>query len=63
MRKTVNPLTYICECGKKWVFTLADAHTARQCDCGRTIVVQQQAVYSRSDAGAQKNAVAAVSTP
>ena len=41
---------YLCECGKKWVFSKAAAATLtplrRSCPCGRTIVVAKGLVYS-----------------
>jgi hypothetical protein len=63
MHKILSPLTYICECGKKMVFSDVDANTTRRCDCGRTIVVQQQAVYSPTNTGAKRSAVASASEP
>lgn len=60
MRERVSPFAYICECGKKWVFSTADVGTNRQCDCGRTIIVGPQAVYTEAAVGAQKAAVASV---
>lgn len=43
-------VAYICECGKKWVFTKAAATTVkplrRPCQCGRIIVVAKGLVYS-----------------
>ena len=40
---------YICECGKKWVFTRDEVETKEArtlgCGCGRTIVIQGGVVY------------------
>jgi hypothetical protein len=63
MHRTLGPFAYICECGKKWVFSTADVNTTRRCDCGRILVVQQQAVYSQGIAGALQSAAASRSGP
>lgn len=41
-------VTYLCECGKKWVFTRAEINvdTSQSCKCGRTIVVNREWIYS-----------------
>lgn len=55
MRKKLTSFAYICECAKKWVFSLdTDANTTWQCDCGRTIVVRQHSVYSPNSFGSQQ---------
>ena len=42
-------IAYVCECGKKWVFTKAAAATVkpmlRPCKCGRTVVVAKGLIY------------------
>jgi len=46
----LGDVAYICECGKKWVFSKAAAATAkpmyRSCKCGRTVVVAKGLIYS-----------------
>jgi hypothetical protein len=40
-------LAYMCECGKKWTFTLNDLTEDKilKCRCGRNIVVRKGIVY------------------
>ena len=56
-------MAYICECGKKWVFTrnevdTKDARTLK-CACGTTIVIQAGIVYGRDNprSGSRKQPV------
>jgi hypothetical protein len=63
MKEALSPFTYICECGKKWVFAAADVKTTRRCDCGRTMIVERQAVYTEIGAAVQKTAVASGAGP
>ena len=41
-------VAYVCECGRKRIFSKAEANTdsTQQCECGRTIVVHQGWIYS-----------------
>jgi hypothetical protein len=43
---------YICECGKKWVFSKADVAgtpaVQRPCACGRTLVVGKGVIYANT---------------
>ena len=58
-----HAMAYICECGKKWVFTRneVDTNEARtlKCACGRTIVIQAGIVYGRDNprSGSRKQLV------
>lgn len=63
MRQKLSPFAYICECGKKWVFSTLDANTNRRCDCGRTIIIKRQAVYTESGSGTEKTAFASLAAP
>lgn len=63
MRQKLSPFAYICECGRKWVFSAVDANTNRRCDCSRTIVIKRQAVYTESGGGAEKTAEASLAAP
>jgi hypothetical protein len=40
-------LAYMCECGKKWTFTLSDLTEEKslKCRCGRNIVIRNGIVY------------------
>jgi hypothetical protein len=39
---------YLCECGRKWIFSKAELNTdsTKPCKCGRAIIVQHGAIYS-----------------
>jgi hypothetical protein len=41
-------VAYICECGKKWAFTRAEASkdSTVKCRCGRTIIVNHGTIFS-----------------
>jgi hypothetical protein len=58
MPDQAKPLAYICECGRKWVFSKDDANTSRLCGCGRIIVVRDQAVYTQASKVASPLAMA-----
>jgi hypothetical protein len=44
----IGNIAYVCECGKKWVFSKAVAAgkpAQHPCKCGRTIVVKNSLIY------------------
>ena len=62
MPDLLKPMAYICECGRKWVFSKADANTTQLCGCGRIVVVRDQSVYTQASKSASQLVMASGST-